>query len=129
MKRVKIPGSKFDLSLEDNQNQWFLRLRLGDAIEEEKLLTHVDKRAIRDNITELLDSVQLHLNEIQINMLHSEFWTFIDDYLTEQKRQKQLRFGTIKDPRIGDATKRIEQLISKIDALEVKLSELELRLN
>lgn len=123
MKQVRIPGSKFKLSLEDEQNQWVLRLRIHNAVEEEVPLTHLDNKAVKLNIEDLLDSAHLNLPDIQIKLIHEEIWDFIQKRLTNQEKKR--KFGVIEDDRVSGLVNRIDKLTEGIEKLEKKLSSLE----
>lgn len=125
MKQVSIPESKFILSLEDEENQWWLRLRINNAVEEEIPLTHLEKKTLRNNIQEVLDAAHVNLNELQINMLQENIWKFIQGKLESQKQSKKKVFGTIEDPRYNELVNRLDKLSEEIEELTDKISEQE----
>ena len=123
MKEVTISGSKYILSLEEHDNQWWLRLRINTAIEEELPLTHIDSKSIKTNIEELLRLAHIQLNNLQIELLQKELWDFISDELSQPTKRRE--FGTIEDPRYDDLVSKIDSLTSKIDNLSNAIAEKE----
>jgi len=129
MKDVTIPGSKFILSLDDEESQWWLRLRINNAIEEQVQLTHLESKTLKTNITDLLNSAHVMLNELQISMLHKEIWEFIQQKLEEERNKGKRNFGVIHDDRVEDMIPRLNKLEDSIKLLERRISEKERLLN
>lgn len=127
MKRVRIPGSKFDCCLEDEDNQYFLRLRINNKIEVESPVTHMDKKAIRINIQDLLKAVRLELNELQIDQIHKEIISHISEILGGGK-DKERRYGLTNDPRVPNIITRIDELFQNVSKIEERLSKQEAKL-
>jgi len=125
MKEVSIPGSKFILALEDEENQWFLCLRINNAVEEKLPLTHLEVKTLRNNIKELMQAAHLNLNDLQIDRIHDQIWSFIQEKLQKEREAKKQQFGTIEDPRYEELVDQIEQLQEKFTALEEKISKKE----
>lgn len=128
MHKFKIPGAKYYLSLEEDQNQYWLRIRLAelsDAIEDEVPITHLDNKAIRNNIKELLVSVNLNLNDLQIDLIHKNVTDKITELLDKEPEDIPFNPAIISDSQVDEIINRLDTIEKRIRKLEIEISEKE----
>ncbi|MHA2248712.1 MAG: hypothetical protein ACXAD7_00045 [Candidatus Kariarchaeaceae archaeon] len=124
---AKIAGSRYLVSLESDQGQWFLRMKLDDVVEAEVGVTHMTKRALHTNLGTLFGKVNVQVNSFQHDLLHKEIVAQITHLLARDQEEgvPTIVAEPLEDPRVGELMKRVEKLEATIDTLEERIGRVE----
>ncbi len=124
---AKIGGSRYVVSLESDQGQWFLRMKLDDVTEAEVPVTHMTKRALHTNIGTLFGRVNLQINSFQHDLLHKEIVGQITHLLASDGKEDVSTVSSEpeEDPRVDNLLEKVEQLEQNIKSLQDRVSRIE----
>ncbi|MDH5401650.1 MAG: hypothetical protein OEZ01_15645 [Candidatus Heimdallarchaeota archaeon] len=124
MYSAKVQGTKYNCSLENDNSQWYVRIKLGDVVEGEVQVTHMTKRAIHGNLGSLFQKVNLNVNSFQHDMIHKEIVSQAIHLMAKEGKGEE---ATTHDEPYVDP--RIDGLVDKVTKLEKTVSELLDRVN
>ncbi len=125
----KIAGTKLVCALENDQGQWYLRIKLGNSVEAEVPVTHMTKRAILANLQTVFMAANVPINDFQLNLIHKDLTSQISHLLAkdgkESKEEKKELEEKKEDPRIDNLLDKIDKLEKTIKTLEERIERVE----
>ena len=126
MYKVKIPGSRYILDLDNVDGVWVLKILLDSNVEAKTQVPNINKRNLHAKIAPLLKEVNIQLSPVQIDIMHKELTQQADEIFGESNDSQNPSVDlTAINNKIHSLETTISNLEKKIDGLTDRLSRLE----